>query len=95
MKDPNKALLVYQADRETLLNDIRLIVKDELSQPAPAKAPLLELDILTPKQVEDLLDISHTTRIEWTKQGIIKKHTLGSKIYYFRSEIKKAFIRAE
>jgi|GEM_PF-3235009 len=51
-------------------------------------------EILTPKEVEELLDISHTTRIEWTRQGVLKSYTLrGTRKYYKYSEIMADLIK--
>lgn len=52
-------------------------------------------DYLTPKDVDKLLGISHTTRIAWSKKGILKRHYLNSKPYYLRSEIDASMIEEE
>ncbi|MCB0669749.1 MAG: helix-turn-helix domain-containing protein [Saprospiraceae bacterium] len=49
-------------------------------------------EVLSCRQVEELLDISPTTRIAWTKNGILKAHALGSRKYYKRSDIDSSLI---
>lgn len=46
-----------------------------------------EKEIMTRKEVKDLLQISYPTLNTWTKQGKIKAYKQGVKIYYKRSEI--------
>lgn len=53
-------------------------------------------DLLTPREVEDLLDISHQTRIDWTKQGLLHAYSFGGrKKYYKRSEIFDSLIKIQ
>jgi predicted site-specific integrase-resolvase len=48
-------------------------------------------EILSPAEVEKLLSISHTTRIKWTNDGILKSYRVGEKrIYYKLSEVVEA-----
>jgi ferric iron reductase protein FhuF len=44
-------------------------------------------DILTRKALKDLLDISYPTMAEWEKQGILRRRTMGKRVYYLKSEI--------
>jgi predicted site-specific integrase-resolvase len=49
---------------------------------------LYSKEILSPAEVEKLLSISHSTRIKWTKDGILKSYRMGDKrIYYKFSEV--------
>lgn len=51
-------------------------------------------ELMTPKQVEDMLDISHQTRIDWTRQRLLRAYTLGGRRkYYKRSEILSSLIQ--
>lgn len=84
--------------KEELVTEIKKIInelfdefKGELTK---SKVPDPE-DYLTPKEVEKLLGISHTTRIAWSKKGILKRHYLNSKPYYLRSEIDASMIEEE
>lgn len=88
-------LLISQTDKESLLAEILEGVRQELEKNNQQKEILLELDLLTCSQVEELLEISHTTRIDWSKMGILRRHYMGSKVYYLRSEIKAALIPEE
>ena len=53
-------------------------------------------DLLTPTEIQDFLDISHTTRIDWTNQGILQAYSLGGrKKYYKKSEVCDALKKIE
>ena len=43
--------------------------------------------ILTPNRVATLLGISKATIFEWTKDGLLKKHKVGTKAYYYLDDI--------
>jgi predicted site-specific integrase-resolvase len=52
-----------------------------------------EKEILTAKEVQKLLGISHQTRITWSKKGFLKPYTIGGKrVYYRLQDIEKAMV---
>ena len=91
------ALIFLGLTKEEFISEIRSINDriDELKMDLmKSKVPNPE-DYLTSKEVEELLGISHTTRIVWSKKGILKRHYLNSKPYYLRSEIDASMIEEE
>jgi excisionase family DNA binding protein len=46
-----------------------------------------EKEIMSRKEVKELLQISYPTLNTWTKQGKIKAYKQGAKVYFKRSEI--------
>ena len=83
----------------TLVNIDKQELFEELLFGLQQYLPLLNVtnqdEILTCQQVEKLLDISHTTRIDWTSQGLLQSYMIGGKKYYKRSEIFQALTRVE
>ena len=49
-----------------------------------------EPELLTCKQVEELLHIDPSTRVAWTNKGKIKAVGIGNRRYYKRSELMEA-----
>lgn len=83
----------------TLVNIDKQELIEELLSGLQQYLPLLSTsnqdEILTCPQVEKLLDISHTTRIDWTNQGLLKSYMIGGKKYYKRSEVFQALTLVE
>lgn len=53
-------------------------------------------EILSPKQVEELLSISHSTRVDWTKKGYLNSYKIGErKLFYLKSEILNSLVKVE
>lgn len=62
-------------------------VSERLSQP-------IEDDLITPKQVQAMLDIDASTLNRWENKGIIKRvGSLEKKVYYSKSQIIKAIMQ--
>ena len=82
---PMHAFTIYQTLTDEQVSQIADTVVEELKT---IVIPVHK-EILSTTEVEDLLNISHTTRIDWTKQGILTSYSLGGrKIYYKYSEVK-------
>ena len=54
-----------------------------------------EKELLTAKEVQDTLKISHTTLWSWSRKGIIQTHKIAGRLRYKRSEVLKALKRKE
>ncbi len=54
-----------------------------------------EKELLTAKEVQDTLKISHTTLWNWSRKGIIKTHKIAGRLRYKRSEVLTALKRKE
>lgn len=86
-------MLLTPISLQELDDRFRAIVKDCIAEVVPVQA---KDDLLTPREVEELLDISHQTRIDWTKQGLLQAYSFGGrKKYYKRSEIFNSLIKIE
>lgn len=48
---------------------------------------------LTREETVKYLDISSTTLYRWTKEGIIKSHGIGSRVYYKLSDVNAALTK--
>ena len=44
-------------------------------------------ELLTPEETAQLLKVSKVTVWDWSKRGILKKHTIGNQVRYLRSEV--------
>lgn len=91
---PESTIIVQGISTDELVNEVCSRLKPLLASNVSTPIPD---DILTCKQVEELLDISHQTRINWTNKGFLQSYSLGSrrKIFYKRSEIINSLIRLE
>jgi hypothetical protein len=86
-------MLLISTSKEELVEEIMEAILERL--PKVEFTPHSN-DLLTPRQVEEMLDISHQTRIDWTKQGILKSYSFGGrKKYYKRSDIMDSLIKIE
>lgn len=54
-----------------------------------------EQELLTGKEVQAVLKISHTTLWSWSRKGIIKTHFISGRRRYKRSEVLAALKRKE
>jgi predicted DNA-binding transcriptional regulator AlpA len=73
-------------------DDLVQAIVQELAHLSNASTPaVLEKELLTCSEVEEYFDISHQTRIDWTKRGVLPKSLkMGSRTYYRACEIQKA-----
>lgn len=83
-----KEITLHSITPDELLANIRLVVSDAIKQ-AKKEVPKQEENLSTGEAME-LLNCSKTTLWKWCKEGRIRKHGLGRKIYYKRSEILSA-----
>lgn len=78
------------------LSEISLTVKSDkqgLIQQKPVNK--IESDLFSCSQLQDFLEISHTTRIKWTKTGILKSYRISNRVYYKKNEVLAALIPME
>ena len=86
-------ILLEKLTKEELLSNLRSIVREELEE---FKDNLPELvnddDLLTRKEVADLLQIDLSTIHNWTRKGRLKSYGIGSRVYFRRRDIDEALI---
>lgn len=74
---------LLQELRDTVVKEIKLLLEDTNHN---------KKTLLTRKEVCELLDISESTLIRWTKNKKLTAKYIGNKIYYQNSEIFKSMI---
>lgn len=72
-----------------LINDVRAVVRDELSQ--QRTAPIADASdfekLLTPEQTAELLGICRQTVFDWAKRGLLVAHRLSRRTFFKRGEV--------
>ena len=82
----NETLLIT-ISREELKELIQNSIKEsKLNQP---KQVSNDLDLLTRKEVCELLKINQSTLYRWTKDNVIPSYGIANRIYFKRSEIEQ------
>ena len=69
---------LLQELRDTVVNEIKLLLNETNSN---------KRQLLTRKEVCELLDISESTLNRWTKDGKLVTHNKGNRVYYKRSDV--------
>ncbi|EIJ37780.1 hypothetical protein JoomaDRAFT_0746 [Galbibacter orientalis DSM 19592] len=72
-------------------NDIERI-KFKLGELQKNLQPKDPPEYLTRTEVSEMLKIDISTVHNWTKRGILKAHSIGSRIYYKRSQVESAIV---
>lgn len=93
MKEEN--FYLGPSERELLISEIVNRIEPLLEKLILKQGNSLENDLMTTIEVEKLLKISHTTRIDWSERGILKRYPLSGRVYYRRSDIEAALIPME
>ncbi|MGV3528927.1 MAG: helix-turn-helix domain-containing protein [Flavisolibacter sp.] len=79
---------VIDALRELIREDMRSIVRDELSQLRP---PAEDETLLDAKETAKLCGgVSIITIHNWSNAGKLKKHKMGGRVFWKRGEVLKA-----
>jgi excisionase family DNA binding protein len=83
-------VIIQGFTREQLLEDVRALIRYELSQARPATAENAQAasdDLLTIKQAAELLDVCVATVHEYKRRGILIYQKLGARVYIKRSDV--------
>ena len=78
------AIQIQGINAETLIGQIKEIVKKAIPKPQPAATTD---KLLTRKEVCKMLQISLVTVHNWTKQGILNPYRIGNKLRFKESEV--------
>lgn len=68
-------------------SEMELLIARIISQVTNRPPPLDKNDLITSKQLSELLGVSKVTLIKWRKEGKLKFYRFGSRIRYSKSEI--------
>ncbi|MCI1187866.1 helix-turn-helix domain-containing protein [Hymenobacter sp. DH14] len=86
------AVIITQGvEYQQLLDDLRALIRHEMSQslPAVATAPVAD-ELLTVLQAATLLDVCVATVHEWKRRGLLAYTKLGGRAYLKRSDVLSA-----
>jgi hypothetical protein len=84
-------IAITQLTPQDLKQLIKDVIKEELASHVNSESNA-ELDRLNnrEKTAKEILDVDLSTPHRWTKQGKIKAHAIGNRIYYKDSSIEEA-----
>jgi hypothetical protein len=68
------------------------IIRDQLTELKNSFEPKSPTEWLTRNEVAEMLKCDPSTIHNWTKKGKLKKHCIGYRTYYKRSEVESAII---
>ena len=77
-------LILSPIELEAFMEAFRAVVRDELQHQHQSEK---SDELLTAKEAAALLKISGVTLWQWEKDGRVKKHKIGSRVYFKHSEI--------
>lgn len=77
---------------ETVVEQVYQKMKTLFEEFKNACSPCTEKEILTPKEVCELLDVDDSTLWHWRNKGKVKAYGIQGRRYYLRSEIMQALI---
>lgn len=87
------SILIEKLTKEELEHSIRGIIREELAEFKNNLPELInEDDLLTRKEVAELLQIDLSTIHNWTKKGRLKSYGIGNRVYFRRKDIDEALI---
>lgn len=78
---------------EELQNVILEGVKAHLDDFKKNFEPKTPTEYLTRQETADLLKVTLSSIINWTKRGILQSYGCSGRVYYKRSEIEKAIVK--
>lgn len=81
------AIQIQGISAETLLGQIKKVVKELIPQPQPQTTTDR---LLTRKEVCKMLQVSLVTIHNWTKAGILNPYRIGNKLRFKESEVLEA-----
>ncbi|MFD0977844.1 helix-turn-helix domain-containing protein [Salinimicrobium gaetbulicola] len=83
---------LHNATPEDLINELRAVFQKELEQIKEHFTPKQPEELLTREEVAKLLKIDISSVHNWSKKGTLKRHAIGGRVYFKRSEIEESLI---
>lgn len=84
-----KDIVLMSITKEELSDLLRQIVREEIANLKPTEVHT-PIKLYTRKEVSEMLGITLPTLHEWTKEGIIKAHRIGTRVRYKEEDVQKA-----
>lgn len=70
------------------LDELRSLIDEAVTAVlAKSQTTAKQDEILTRKQVAEMFGISYTTVNTWCRTGKLKRHYMGAKVYFLKSEV--------
>lgn len=82
-------IILHSTPKEELVNLFREVLQTELANIKPQQEEISN-KFHTRKEVAKILDVSLSTLHEWTKEGIIKAHRIGTRVRYKDEDVQNA-----
>lgn len=80
-------LQLVQVPKDELITEIEKVVIKVLEAFNMGKQTEKEKELLTRKEVMELLDVTYSTLFNWNKKKILVPRKIGHKVYYDRKEV--------
>ncbi|MDO3425971.1 helix-turn-helix domain-containing protein [Chryseobacterium sp. APV1] len=80
-------LQLVQVPKDELITEIEKVVIKVLEAFNMGKQTEKEKELLTRKEVMELLDVTYSTLFNWNKKKILIPRKIGHKVYYDRKEV--------
>ena len=74
---------------ELTKEEIKQIIKEEISSALASQGPNAVDELLTRKDTAKYLGVTMPTLNSWEKKGYIKAKRLGSRVYFYKSKLLK------
>lgn len=81
--------ILHETKPEELIKALRTAFKEELED-FKKNIPERPAEYLSKRETAKMLGITLSTLDRWTMQGLIKRHSIGNRIYYLRSNVEAA-----
>lgn len=88
----NQSTLLHNSSPEELINRIISAFRQEIEDLKQNFSPKEPEELLSRDEVAKLLKIDISSVHNWSKKGILKRHAIGGRIYFKRSEIDESLI---
>ncbi len=84
------AQMFFSISEPELKNLLRETVLEVITENLPNQQPKQGIELLTRQDVSELLGVSLVTLNQWTKDGQIKAHRIGSRVRYRIEDVEDA-----
>lgn len=89
----NSITQLHNVSPQELAVLLEQILSDKLNDLKQQFIPKPSIELLTRHEVSKLFKVDISTVHNWTKRGVIESYSVGSRIYYKRTEIENSLIK--